>query len=65
MTSLPGLCAIILTNFFVTAGKGKVLVCPHRNPVHVNLALQCIANIGSKEMADSFGNEIPKLLVSG
>ncbi|CAG0901065.1 unnamed protein product [Darwinula stevensoni] len=36
-----------------------------RNPVHVNLALQCIANIGSKEMADSFGNEIPKLLVSG
>lgn len=36
-----------------------------RNPVHVNLALQCIANIGSKEMADAFGNDIPKLLVSG
>ncbi|RXG58442.1 AP-2 complex subunit alpha [Armadillidium vulgare] len=36
-----------------------------RNPVHVNLALQCIANIGSKEMADAFGTDIPKLLVSG
>ncbi|GAB6027152.1 AP-2 complex subunit alpha [Chamberlinius hualienensis] len=36
-----------------------------RNPIHVNLALQCIANIGSKEMAESFGGEIPKLLVSG
>nr|CAD7425220.1 unnamed protein product [Timema monikensis] len=36
-----------------------------RNPVHVSLALQCIANIGSKEMAESFGHEIPKLLVSG
>ncbi|XP_055386027.1 AP-2 complex subunit alpha [Condylostylus longicornis] len=36
-----------------------------RNPVHVNLALQCIANIGSRDMADSFTNEIPKLLVSG
>ncbi|XP_066999105.2 AP-2 complex subunit alpha [Anabrus simplex] len=36
-----------------------------RNPVHVSLALQCIANIGSKEMAEAFGYEIPKLLVSG
>lgn len=36
-----------------------------RNPIHVNLALQCIANIGSREMAEAFGNEIPKLLVSG
>ncbi|CAH1965051.1 unnamed protein product [Acanthoscelides obtectus] len=36
-----------------------------RNPIHVNLALQCIANIGSREMADAFGNDIPKLLVSG
>ncbi|XP_074603170.1 adaptor protein complex 2, subunit alpha [Brevipalpus obovatus] len=36
-----------------------------RNPVHVNLALQCIANIGSREMAEVFGSEIPKLLVSG
>lgn len=36
-----------------------------RNPVHVNLALQCIANIGSKEMAEAFGHDIPKLLVSG
>nr|CAH7739355.1 unnamed protein product [Callosobruchus chinensis] len=36
-----------------------------RNPIHVNLALQCIANIGSREMAEAFGNDIPKLLVSG
>jgi len=36
-----------------------------RNPVHVSLALQCIANIGSKDMAEAFGGEIPKLLVSG
>lgn len=36
-----------------------------RNPVHVNLALQCVANIGSHEMADGLGLEIPKLLVSG
>uniref|UniRef100_T1IZY9 AP-2 complex subunit alpha n=1 Tax=Strigamia maritima TaxID=126957 RepID=T1IZY9_STRMM len=36
-----------------------------RNPIHVNLALQCIANIGSKEMAEAFGTEIPKLLISG
>lgn len=35
------------------------------NPVHVNLALQCTANIGSKEMAEGLGNEIPKLLVTG
>jgi AP-2 complex subunit alpha len=33
--------------------------------VHVSLALQCIANIGSKDMAEAFGGEIPKLLVSG
>ncbi|CAG9759881.1 unnamed protein product [Ceutorhynchus assimilis] len=36
-----------------------------RNPIHVNLALQCIANIGSREMAEAFGTDIPKLLVSG
>uniref|UniRef100_A0A1I8I0X6 AP-2 complex subunit alpha n=1 Tax=Macrostomum lignano TaxID=282301 RepID=A0A1I8I0X6_9PLAT len=36
-----------------------------RNPVHVNLALECIANIGSKEMAEMFAPEIPKLLVMG
>ncbi|KAF0303307.1 AP-2 complex subunit alpha [Amphibalanus amphitrite] len=35
-----------------------------RNPVHVNLAMQCIANIGSKDMAEAFGQEIPRLLVS-
>jgi len=36
-----------------------------RNPVHVSLALQCIANVGSKDMAEAFGHDIPKLLVSG
>lgn len=36
-----------------------------RNPVFVNLALQCIANIGSREMAENFVQEVPKLLVSG
>ena len=36
-----------------------------RNPIHVNLALHCIANIGSREMAEAFGHDIPKLLVSG
>lgn len=35
-----------------------------RNPIHVNLALQCIANIGSKDMCEAFGQDIPKLLVS-
>nr|KAG5692332.1 hypothetical protein BaRGS_033197 [Batillaria attramentaria] len=36
-----------------------------RNPVHINLALHCMANIGSREMADALGQDIPKLLVSG
>ncbi|CAH0771764.1 unnamed protein product [Bemisia tabaci] len=36
-----------------------------RNPIHVNLAMQCIANIGSADMAEAFGYDIPKLLVSG
>ncbi|GMR60331.1 hypothetical protein PMAYCL1PPCAC_30526, partial [Pristionchus mayeri] len=36
-----------------------------RNPVHVNLALQCIANIGSREMAEAFAPDLPKLLISG
>ncbi|GMT36450.1 hypothetical protein PFISCL1PPCAC_27747, partial [Pristionchus fissidentatus] len=36
-----------------------------RNPVHVNLALQCIANIGSREMAEAFAADLPKLLISG
>ena len=36
-----------------------------RNPIFINLALQCIANIGNKEMADAFASDIPKLLVSG
>ncbi len=36
-----------------------------RNSVFVNLALQCVANIGNREMAEHFAPEIPKLLVSG
>ena len=37
-----------------------------KNPIHVNLALQCIANTGiGREMAETFAPEIPKLLVSG
>ncbi|XP_071104618.1 AP-2 complex subunit alpha-2-like [Haliotis cracherodii] len=36
-----------------------------RNPIHVNLALQCVANIGSREMADTLSSDIPRLLVSG
>lgn len=35
-----------------------------RNPVFVNLALQCIANLGTKEIAEALGNELPKMLVS-
>ena len=36
-----------------------------RNPIFITLALQCIANIGNREMADAFAHDIPKLLVSG
>lgn len=34
------------------------------NPIHVNLALQCIANIGSREMVESFGADVSRMLVS-
>ena len=36
-----------------------------RNPIFINLALQCVANIGDREMATAFTNDIPRLLVSG
>jgi len=36
-----------------------------RNPIFINLALQCVANIGDREMAIAFTNDIPRLLVSG
>ncbi|KAK3102872.1 hypothetical protein FSP39_014560 [Pinctada imbricata] len=36
-----------------------------RNPIHITLALQCVANIGSREMAEALGVDIPRLLVSG
>jgi len=36
-----------------------------RNPIFINLALQCVANIGDREMATAFSNEIPRLLISG
>ena len=35
------------------------------NPIFINLALQCVANIGDKEMATAFTQEIPRLLISG
>ncbi|CAF3417522.1 unnamed protein product [Rotaria sp. Silwood1] len=35
-----------------------------RNPIFINLALQCVANIGDKEMATAFTHEIPRLLIS-
>lgn len=34
-----------------------------RNPVFVNLALHCIANVSSSQFADEFADEIPKLLL--
>ncbi|XP_041074575.1 AP-2 complex subunit alpha-2-like isoform X3 [Polyodon spathula] len=36
-----------------------------RNPTFMNLALHCIANVGSREMAEAFTAEIPKILVAG
>ncbi|UJR23024.1 hypothetical protein I4U23_026050 [Adineta vaga] len=36
-----------------------------RNPIFINLALQCVANIGEREMATAFTNDIPRLLISG
>lgn len=31
----------------------------------MNLALHCIANVGSREMAETFASEIPSILVAG
>lgn len=36
-----------------------------RNPTFMNLALHCIANVGSREMAESFASDIPSILVAG
>ncbi|XP_036952197.1 AP-2 complex subunit alpha-2 isoform X3 [Acanthopagrus latus] len=36
-----------------------------RNPTFMNLALHCIANVGSREMAEAFASEIPSILVAG
>lgn len=36
-----------------------------RNPIFINLALQCVANIGDREMATAFTHDIPRLLISG
>ncbi|XP_060705490.1 AP-2 complex subunit alpha-2 [Hemiscyllium ocellatum] len=36
-----------------------------RNPIFMCLALHCIANVGSREMAEAFASEIPKILVAG
>uniref|UniRef100_A0A8C5B4U6 AP-2 complex subunit alpha n=1 Tax=Gadus morhua TaxID=8049 RepID=A0A8C5B4U6_GADMO len=36
-----------------------------RNPTHMNLSLHCIANVGSREMAEAFAADIPRILVAG
>ena len=36
-----------------------------RNSIFVSLAMQCIANIGSQEMLENVGMDVPKLLISG
>ncbi|XP_072574385.1 AP-2 complex subunit alpha-2-like [Paramormyrops kingsleyae] len=36
-----------------------------RYPVFMKLALHCIANVGSREMAEAFVQEIPRILVAG
>lgn len=36
-----------------------------RNPTFMGLALHCVANVGSREMAEAFAGEIPKILVAG
>ncbi|XP_050613807.1 AP-2 complex subunit alpha-2 isoform X2 [Macaca thibetana thibetana] len=36
-----------------------------RNPTFMGLALHCIASVGSREMAEAFAGEIPKVLVAG
>ncbi|XP_073427081.1 AP-2 complex subunit alpha-1 isoform X2 [Dendrobates tinctorius] len=36
-----------------------------RNPTFMCLALHCIANVGSREMAEAFACEIPRILVAG
>ncbi|XP_053709651.1 AP-2 complex subunit alpha-2 isoform X2 [Synchiropus splendidus] len=36
-----------------------------RNPTFMNLALHCIANVGSREMAEAFAIDIPRILVAG
>ncbi|KHJ48270.1 adaptin region [Trichuris suis] len=59
--SVLGSCSSELMRLTVQSIKNDL---QSRNPVHVNLALQCISNIGSKEMCEAFGNEIPRLLVS-
>ncbi|CDW58546.1 AP 2 complex subunit alpha 2 [Trichuris trichiura] len=59
--SVLGSCSNELMRLTIQSIKNDL---QSRNPVHVNLALQCISNIGSKEMCEAFGNEIPRLLVS-
>uniref|UniRef100_A0A5S6PZS4 AP-2 complex subunit alpha n=1 Tax=Trichuris muris TaxID=70415 RepID=A0A5S6PZS4_TRIMR len=59
--SVLGSCSNELMRLTVQSIKNDL---QSRNPVHVNLALQCISNIGSKEMCEAFGSEIPRLLVS-
>ena len=32
-------------------------------PIHISLALNCIANVGSPEMAEQLASEVPRILV--
>ncbi|EPY78687.1 hypothetical protein CB1_001027007 [Camelus ferus] len=36
-----------------------------RNPSFMGLALHCIANVGSREMAEAFAADVPRILVAG
>uniref|UniRef100_A0A2K6V6N6 AP-2 complex subunit alpha n=1 Tax=Saimiri boliviensis boliviensis TaxID=39432 RepID=A0A2K6V6N6_SAIBB len=36
-----------------------------RNPTFMGLALHCVASVGSREMAEAFAGEIPRVLVAG
>lgn len=51
-----------LIKLIIQSIKNDISSC---NPVYVNLALQCISNIGSKEMCEAFARDLPKLLTSG
>ncbi|KAL8603781.1 AP-2 complex subunit alpha-2 [Nucella lapillus] len=51
-----------LMKLVVQAIKNDLAGC---NSTHINLALHCMANIGSRDMGEALGQDIPRLLVSG